>query len=381
MDLLGEKKRLLAIFGTRPEAVKMGPLLLELRNRDTFQLCVCITGQHRQMLDAVWKDFQIQPDYDLKVMRPGQSLSQVTCQVLEGVEAVLHREKPDMVLVCGDTATTFAAALASFYEKIPVAHVEAGLRTWDTQRPWPEEMYRRAVTAMSTIHFAPTQQARENLLRDSVPAEKIKVTGNTVIDALRMTIRDQYSHPILDWAGGCRLLMITAHRRENLGKTLENMLSAVRRAVEERPDVKAVFPVHLNPIVIQTVRMVLQDCSQIRLVEPMQPVDFHNILARCYGVITDSGGIQEEAPGLHVPALVMRDLTERPEGVQTGAICLAGTDQNRVYQALCRLLDQPELHDRMARAANPYGDGFASRRIAEELEKFFQLPPQEQKKR
>ena len=365
------RPKLLAVFGTRPEAVKMGPLLAELSRRGTFEVRVCVTGQHRQMLDPVLAAFGIRADYDLDVMRAGQSLFDVTEAVLRGAERVLETEKPDMALVYGDTATAFAGALACFYKKVPVAHIEAGLRTYDMARPWPEEMYRRAVSLMACLHFAPTEEAKQNLLREGVASERVYVTGNTAIDALGTTVRKDYVNPILDWAAGSRLVLVTAHRRESLGAPLEGMLRAVRRAVEERPDVKALYPVHLNPAVGAVAHAVLDGCGRIRLTGPMDPVDFHNVMARCWLVLTDSGGLQEEAPSLDVPVLVMRDKTERPEGVVAGTLRMAGTSEESVYTALAGLLDDPAAHEAMARAVNPYGDGHASERIADGLEEYF----------
>ena len=366
------KVKLLAVFGTRPEAVKMGPLLAELRRRAVFDTRVCVTGQHREMLDPVLRAFGVTADHDLDVMRRGQSLFDVTEAVLRGMENVLDQERPDMVLVYGDTATAFAGALASFYKKVPVAHVEAGLRTYDLSRPWPEEMYRRAVTAMSAVHFAPTGEARDNLLREGVDPARVYVTGNTAIDALAVTVKKDYVNPVLDWAAGSRLVLVTAHRRENLGAPLEGMLRAIRRAAEERPDVKVLYPVHLNPAVGRTAHAVLDGCARIRLTGPLEPAEFANIMARSWLVLTDSGGLQEEAPSLDVPVLVMRDKTERPEGVAAGTLRLAGTAEESVYAALTSLLDDPAAREAMARAVNPYGDGHASERIAGGLEKYFE---------
>ncbi len=361
-------KRALLIFGTRPEAVKMCPLVRELRGREGVRTLVCVTGQHRQMLDPVLEAFGVTPDFRLELpRREPEDLAGLAAELLKGVGAVLERAKPDLALVQGDTATTFAGALACFYARVPLGHVEAGLRTYDMSRPWPEELHRRAVTLMSRWHFAPTDRARQNLLREGVDPASVFVTGNTVIDALHTTVRDDYVNPILDWASGSRLVLVTAHRRENLGAPLERMLRAIRRAVEERPDVKAVYPMHLNPAVRQTAEKVLGDCERVRLTEPMGLVEFHNVLARCHLVVTDSGGLQEEAPSLGKPVLVLRDATERPEGVDAGTLKVAGTDADRVYRELSRLLDDPAAYAAMARAANPYGDGRASKRIADIL--------------
>ncbi len=360
-------KKVLLIFGTRPEAVKMCPLVRELKGRADMKTVVCVTGQHRQMLDGVLRTFAVTPDHDLDVMRPDQSLEDVTAAVLLGLGPVLEAEAPDAALVYGDTTTAFAGALACFYRHIPVGHVEAGLRTYDVDRPWPEEFNRRAVSLLSRYHFAPTQEAGDNLLREGVPAERVFVTGNTAIDALRTTVRDDYVNKELDWAADSRLILLTAHRRENLGVPMEGMFRAVRRAVEERPDVKVLFPVHLNPAVGRAAEEQLSGCGRIRLLAPMDVADFHNFMARSYLIVTDSGGIQEEAPSLGKPVLVMRDATERPEGVNAGTLLVTGTGEEAVYEALCCLLDDQAAYRAMARASNPYGDGHASERIADAL--------------
>lgn len=361
-------KKILLIFGTRPEAVKMCPLALELRRRQDAQTLVCVTNQHREILPPVLAAFHVTPDetLDLPEHAP-DDLSGLTAALLAGLRDVLARTKPDIVLVQGDTATTFAGALACFYAHVPVGHVEAGLRTYDMTRPWPEEFYRRAVTLMARWHFAPTGQARDNLLREGVDPARIFVTGNTVIDALRTTVQDNYVNPILAWAGSDRLLLVTAHRRENLGPPMERVLLAVRRAVEERPDVKAVYPMHPNPAVRRTAEAVLGNCERVRLTEPMALADFHNVLAGSYLVVTDSGGVQEEAASLGKPVLVARDATERPEGVAAGTLQVVGTDEERVYRALARLLDDPAAYANMAHAVDAYGDGGASKRIADIL--------------
>lgn len=361
-------KKLLLVFGTRPEAVKMCPLVKELKRRPAFETAVCVTGQHRQMLDQVLDAFGVRADCDLAVMRPDQTLFDVTRSVLDGMEKVLREQEPEMVLVYGDTTTAFAAALAAFYRRIPVGHVEAGLRTYDMARPWPEEFNRRAASLISRVHFAPTEQAGENLLREGIDAGSVFVTGNTAIDALRTTVRKDYVNPLLDWAEGSRLVLLTAHRRENLGAPMERILRAIRRAVEERPDVKVIYPVHMNPAVGKTARAVLAGHERIRLTPPMDVMDFHNVMARCYLVVTDSGGLQEEAPALGKPVVVLRDVTERPEGVSAGTLAVAGTAERSVYETVCRLLDDPAVYDAMARAKNPYGDGYACERIADILE-------------
>lgn len=362
------KKRVMAVFGTRPEAVKLCPLVGELRRRG-FPVTVCVTGQHRQMLDQVLRAFGVTPDVDLDLMRPEQDLAALTAGALAGVSDALARSSAGLVVVQGDTTTALAGALAAFYAHIPVAHVEAGLRTWDMDRPWPEEFDRRAVSLIARLHFAPTEAARQNLLREGVAPERVFVTGNTAIDALQTTVRQDYRHPLLDWAAGRRLILLTAHRRESLGAPMEGMLRAVRRALEERPDTAAVYPVHRNGPVRAAAEKVLGDCAQVRLTEPLDPVDFHNLMARCHLAVTDSGGIQEEAPALDKPVVVMRDVTERPEGVAAGTLLLAGTSEEGVYRAVSRLLDDPAAYGAMARAENPYGDGFACRRIADVLEK------------
>lgn len=359
--------KILLVFGTRPEAVKMCPLVRELRARPSLQTLVCVTGQHRQMLDQVLDVFQVTPDYDLSVMKPGQTLFDVTTDILNALRPVLEKERPDVVLVQGDTSTTFAAALACFYLRIPVGHVEAGLRTHDMSAPYPEEFNRQAVSLISRYHFAPTEQARQNLLAEGKRPETIHVTGNTAIDALRTTVRPDYTHPELDWAAGSRLILITAHRRENLGEPMRRMFRAIRRVIDEHPDVKAVYPVHMNPAVRETADAVLGGHERIHMLEPLDVLDFHNFLARSHLILTDSGGIQEEATSLGKPVLVMRDTTERPEGVAAGTLKLVGTDEETVYESFRRLLDDPVQYAEMSRAGSPYGDGFASRRIADIL--------------
>lgn len=362
------KKKVLLVFGTRPEAIKMCPLVLELESRpDEFETVVCVTGQHREMLDQVLKVFKVEPNHDLAIMRPGQTLFDVTCDVLLKIRDVLENEHPDAVLVHGDTTTSFAAALAAFYLQIPVGHVEAGLRTRNLHSPWPEEFNRQAVDVVSEWYFAPTETSRRNLLDEAKPDERIFVTGNTGIDALRHTVREGYTHPVLDWAEGSRLVLITAHRRENLGEPMHRMFRAIRRAMEERPDVKAVYPIHMNPQVRRAAHEELDGFDRLRIVEPLEVVDFHNFMARSYLIMTDSGGIQEEAPSLGKPVLVMRDTTERPEGVEAGTLRLVGTDEGTVYGEFSRLLDDPAEYAAMSRASNPYGDGHASERIANSL--------------
>lgn len=356
------------VFGTRPEAIKMCPLVNELKARpDEFEVSVCATGQHREMLDQVLRAFGVEPDVDLHVMRPGQTLFDITSGVLLGMRAVLEEGRPDAVLVHGDTTTSFAAALAAFYQQIPVGHVEAGLRTRNLASPWPEEFNRQAVDVVSRWYFAPTETSRRNLLDEAKPADRVWVTGNTGIDALRTTVREGYSHPDLDWARGSRLVLVTAHRRENLGEPMHRMFRAIRRAMEERPDTKAIYPVHMNPQVRRAAHEELDGFSRLRIVEPLDVLDFHNFMARSHIVLTDSGGVQEEAPSLGKPVLVMRDTTERPEGVAAGTLRLVGTQEETIYREFSRLLDDPAAYAEMARASNPYGDGHASERIADAL--------------
>lgn len=359
------------VFGTRPEAIKMCPLVNELKSRtDDFDIVVCVTGQHREMLDQVLEAFKVVPDYDLAIMAQGQSLFDVTCRVLLDIKAVLEKESPDVVLVHGDTTTSFAAALACFYLQIPVGHVEAGLRTHDLYSPWPEEFNRQAVDIITKYYFAPTEQAKRNLLDEGKLASDIFVTGNTGIDALQTTVREGYSHPELTWAGKSRLILITAHRRENLGEPMRCMFRAIRRVMEEHPDTKAIYPIHMNPKVREAAHAELDDFDHLRIIEPLEVVDFHNFMASSYLILTDSGGIQEEAPSLGKPVLVMRNTTERPEGVAAGTLKLVGTDEETIYSAFCELLDNEYSYNAMAHSSNPYGDGKASERIANILERF-----------
>ncbi len=363
-----KKVKVLSSFGTRPEAIKMAPLVKELASRpEEFESVVCVTAQHRQMLDQVLQAFAITPDYDLNIMQQGQTLSDITARVLQGMEDVLSRVKPDIVLVHGDTTTTFAGALAAFYGQIAVGHVEAGLRTYDKYSPYPEEMNRQFVGCVADLHFAPTPQSRDNLLREGKRPETIVVTGNTAIDALATTVRGDFSDEITEWAGGSRLIVLTAHRRENLGEPMHRMFRAIRRIVEEFPDVKVVYPVHLNPLVRQAAREELGDCDRVRLIEPQEVVEFHNLLARSYLILTDSGGIQEEAPSLGKPVIVLRDTTERPEGIAAGTLKLAGTREETIYTLVRQLLTDGQEYARMSQASNPYGDGQASRRIADAI--------------
>ena len=358
-------KKVLLVFGTRPEAIKMCPLVNELKSRDCIETVVCVSGQHRQMLDSVLNAFAVTPDYDLSIMKDKQTLFDITTGILNGIGGVLDEVKPDVVLVHGDTSTTFVTALACFYKQIPVGHVEAGLRTYNLYSPYPEEFNRRAVSIISRYNFVPTELSRDNLLYEGHSAESIFVTGNTAIDALKTTVRENYSHSELDWAYGSRLIMITAHRRENLGQPMRNMFRAVRKVIDEHNDVKVIYPIHMNPLVRKVACEELAGCDRIRIIEPLEVIDFHNFLARSYMILTDSGGIQEEAPSLGKPVLVMRDTTERPEGIKAGTLKLVGTDEDVIYENFKLLLENKDAYDAMSKASNPYGDGFACRRIAD----------------
>ena len=360
-------KTVMLVFGTRPEAIKMCPLVNELKKRPGIRTVVCVSGQHREMLDAVLRAFNVVPDYDLAIMKDRQTLFDITVNILERIRAVLEEVKPDVVLVHGDTSTTFVTALACFYLQIPVGHVEAGLRTYNIYSPYPEEFNRQAVSVIAKYNFAPTELSRENLLREGRKPESIYVTGNTAIDALKTTVREDYTHPELEWAAGSRLIMITAHRRENLGEPMHRMFRAIRRIIEEHPDVRAIYPIHMNPVVREEANAELGGCDRIRIIEPLDVLDFHNFLSRSYLILTDSGGIQEEAPSLGKPVLVMRDTTERPEGIAAGTLRLVGTEEETIYKNFKELLEDRAAYDRMAHASNPYGDGFASVRIADAL--------------
>lgn len=361
-------KRIMLVFGTRPEAIKMCPLVNELKSSpDKFDVLVCVTGQHRSMLDQALHAFGVTPDYDLDIMSSNQTLFDITTKVLIEMKGVLEAAKPDIVLVHGDTTTSFAAALAAFYMQIPVGHVEAGLRTRNLRSPWPEEFNRQAVDIISDYYFAPTEQARENLIAEGKPEEKIFVTGNTGIDALRTTIRDDYAHPELSWASDSRLVLITAHRRENLGEPMHAMFRAIRRVMEEHPNVKGIYPIHMNEAVREAAHDELDGFDRLHIIDPLEVIDFHNFMAASHLILTDSGGIQEEAPSLGKPVLVMRDTTERPEGVRAGTLKLVGTQEDSIYNAFSELLDNDASYASMAKAANPYGDGRASRRIASVL--------------
>lgn len=360
-------KKIMLVFGTRPEAIKMCPLVNELKKRNQLQTVVCVTGQHRQMLDMVLEAFHVKPDYDLSIMKDKQTLFDVTANILERIKVVLEKEKPDVVLVHGDTSTTFVTALACFYLQIPVGHVEAGLRTYNIYSPYPEEFNRQAVSIISKFNFAPTELSKQNLLKEGKDPDSIYVTGNTAIDALKTTVRENYTHPELEWANGSRLIMITAHRRENLGEPMRHMFKAIRRVMDEHPDVKAIYPIHMNPVVREIANEYLGDDDRIHIIEPLDVLDFHNFLSRSYLILTDSGGIQEEAPSLGKPVLVMRDTTERPEGIAAGTLKLVGTEEETIYEEFSRLLSDNTEYEAMSKASNPYGDGHACERIAEIL--------------
>lgn len=360
-------KKIMVVFGTRPEAIKMCPLVKELYTRQDINTIVCVTGQHRQMLNQVLAAFEVQPDYDLSIMKEKQTLFDVTGSILEKIKAVLERERPDIVLVHGDTSTTFVTALSAFYLQIPVGHVEAGLRTYNIYSPYPEEFNRQATGIIAAFHFAPTELSKRNLLNEGKKEESVYITGNTAIDALKTTVRDDYCHPELEWARGSRLIMLTAHRRENLGEPMYHMFRAIRRIVDETPDIRVIYPIHMNPVVRQAANDIFAGDDRIHIIEPLDVLDFHNFLARSYLILTDSGGIQEEAPSLGKPVLVMRDTTERPEGIQAGTLKLVGTDEEIIYREFRKLLTDQKEYEKMAHASNPYGDGFASRRIADIL--------------
>ena len=361
-------KKVMVIFGTRPEAIKMAPLVKELQRREKIKTIVCVTAQHRQMLDQVLETFQIVPDYDLDIMKKGQTLTQITSRVLTGLESVMQTEKPDLVLVHGDTSTTYSGALAAYYNHIPIGHVEAGLRTYDKYSPFPEEMNRQMVGVLADLHFAPTKISESNLLKEGKSEKHVYVTGNTAIDALKTTVRKDYNHPLLSWANQGRLILLTAHRRENLGDPMRQMFRAIKQIVDEYEDIKVVYPIHMNPIVRELANEIFENHTRIRMIEPLEVFDFHNFIARSYLILTDSGGIQEEAPSLGKPVLVLRDTTERPEGIEAGTLKLAGTKEETIYSMIKELLDDSNLYNQMAHAVNPYGDGHASERIADVID-------------
>ena len=359
--------KVMTIFGTRPEAIKMAPLVKELEGRKEIESVVCVTAQHRQMLDQVLHTFNIVPDYDLDIMKQGQTLSDITSRALKGLEEVIQKVKPNIVLVHGDTTTTFAGALAAYYSQVDVGHVEAGLRTWNKYSPFPEEMNRQMVGVIADMHFAPTENSKNSLLKEGKKVENIFVTGNTAIDALSTTVDPNYKNEIFDWIGQDRMILITAHRRENLGEPMRGMFKAIKRIIDEFSDVKAVYPVHLNPKVREVANEVFGDDNKIKLIDPLEVIDFHNFLAKSYLILTDSGGIQEEAPSLGKPVLVLRDTTERPEGITAGTLKLAGTDEETIYKLTKELLENKEEYEKMSKASNPYGDGKASKRIADAI--------------
>lgn len=361
-------KRIMLVFGTRPEAIKMCPLVNELKKRKQFDVKVCVTGQHKEMLQQVLDVFSIVPDFNLEIMKDKQTLFDVTTNILNGIKSILEENNPDVVLVHGDTSTTFATSLACFYLGIKIGHVEAGLRTDYIYSPFPEEYNRRAVSLVSSYNFAPTDLSKNNLLREGHSLSSIFVVGNTAIDALKTTISIEYNHPILDWVENNKLILITAHRRENLGKPMENMFKAIKRVLDEHIDVRAVYPVHMNPIVRDTANKILGDDKRVQLIEPLNVIDFHNFMKKSYLILTDSGGIQEEAPSLGKPVLVMRDTTERPEGIKAGTLKMVGTSEMKIYDEFSKLLSDKTEYNRMSHASNPYGDGFASKRIADVLE-------------
>lgn len=362
-------KKVMLVFGTRPEAIKMCPLVNELKSRKSIQTIVCVTGQHRQMLDQVLKVFHVTPDYDLSIMKERQTLFDVTANILLRIKSVIEEVHPDIVLVHGDTSTTFATALSCYYLQIPVGHVEAGLRTYNIYSPYPEEFNRQAVGIIAQYNFAPTELSKNNLLKEGKKPESIYVTGNTAIDALKTTVRDDYTHPELDWANGSRLIMLTAHRRENLGEPMHHMFRAIKRIVDEHDDLKVLYPIHLNPVVRQAAAEIFGDDKRFHIIEPLDVLDFHNFLSRSYLILTDSGGIQEEAPSLGKPVLVMRDTTERPEGVAAGTLKLVGTNEDTIYNEFKHLLTDEKAYAAMSEASNPYGDGNACKYIADILEK------------
>jgi UDP-N-acetylglucosamine 2-epimerase (non-hydrolysing) len=362
-------KTVMLVFGTRPEAIKMCPLVKELKGRQNINTVVCVTGQHRQMLNQVLEAFNVVPDYDLSVMKDKQTLFDITISILDKIKAVLEEVKPDVVLVHGDTSTTFVTALACFYMQIPVGHVEAGLRTYNVYSPYPEEFNRQAVGIVAKYNFSPTKLSAQNLINEGKNSDSIYITGNTAIDALKTTVKEDYTHPELEWAKDSKLIVITAHRRENLGEPMKSMFRAIRRIMDEHSDVKAIYPIHMNPLVREAANEELAGCDRIHIIEPLEVLDFHNFLSRSYMILTDSGGIQEEAPSLGKPVLVMRDTTERPEGIEAGTLRLVGTSEENIYNNFKELLEDTDAYNKMSTASNPYGDGFASKRIADILER------------
>ena len=363
------KIKVLTIFGTRPEAIKMAPLIKELQARKEIECFVCVTAQHREMLDQVLETFKIKPDYDLNIMKQGQTLSEITTRALIGLENIIKELKPNIVLVHGDTTTTLAGVLAAYYNQIDVGHVEAGLRTWNIYSPYPEEINRQIVGLIANMHFAPTKVSANNLINEGKKEDNIFVTGNTVIDAMAYTVKDNYYHEIFDWIGNNRMILLTAHRRENLGEPMRNIFKAIKRIINEFDDVKVIYPIHMNPKVREIANEIFENCSKVKLIEPLEVIDFHNFMNKSYLILTDSGGLQEEAPSLGKPVLVLRDTTERPEGIEAGTLKLVGTNEYLIYKETKLLLTNKEIYDKMSKAHNPYGDGLTSKRIVDEIVK------------
>ena len=359
--------KVLSIFGTRPEAIKMAPLVKELEKRNEIKSIVCVTAQHREMLDQVLEVFDIKPDYDLNIMKKGQTLSEITSRVLLGLEEIIQKEKPNIILVHGDTTTTFAGALAAFYNGVDIGHVEAGLRTWNKYSPFPEEMNRQMVDRMTDMFFAPTEVSKTNLLNEGIEDNKIYITGNTAIDAMKYTVKEDYNNEVFDWLGDSKFILLTAHRRENLGEPMRNIFKAVRRIVLNNEDVKVIYPIHMNPIVRKIAKEILEGIDRIKLIEPLEVFDFHNFINRSYLILTDSGGIQEEAPSLGKPVLVLRNTTERPEGIEAGTLKLVSTNEETIYKETINLLNNKEEYNKMSKASNPYGDGNASKYIVDAI--------------
>ena len=359
--------KVMTIFGTRPEAIKMAPLVKELEKREEIESIVCVTAQHREMLDMVLETFNITPNYDLNIMKQGQTLGEVTTRALTGLEEVIKKEKPNIVLVHGDTTTTFAGALAAFYNSVDIGHVEAGLRTYNKYSPYPEEMNRQMVSCLSDMNFAPTELSAKNLIEEGKNKESIYITGNTAIDAMATTVVDDYHHEVFDWIGNDRMILLTAHRRENLGEPMYRIFKAIRRIVEEFSDIKVVYPIHMNPKVREVANEIFAGCDKVKLIEPLEVLDFHNFINKSYIILTDSGGIQEEAPSLGKPVLVLRDTTERPEGIEAGTLKLVGTDEEVIYEETKKLLTNEVVYDSMSKASNPYGDGHASEKIVDAI--------------
>lgn len=368
---MSKKIKVMSIFGTRPEAIKMAPLVKELEKREEIESIVCVTAQHRQMLDQVLETFKVTPDYDLDIMKAGQTLTEITSRVLFGLEDVIKEVSPDIVLVHGDTTTAFAGGLAAFYNQVAIGHVEAGLRTYDKYSPFPEEMNRQMIDCMTDMYFAPTNLSRQNLLNENIPDKKIYVTGNTAIDAMATTVHENYTHEVFDWVGDDRMILLTAHRRENLGAPMRNIFKGIKKVIDTVDDIKVVYPIHMNPKVREAANEVFGDCDRVRLIEPLEVFDFHNFQNKAYIILTDSGGIQEEAPSLGKPVLVLRDTTERPEGIEAGTLKLTGTDMDVIYNETMKLLTDKAAYEEMSHASNPYGDGHASERITDAIISFF----------